>query len=48
MSQNKAKLSMYQSMKTQDILKGFTSFYSDDMIKDMKQLTIALRDLKGL
>ena len=48
LSQNKAKLSMYQTMDTQDIIKGFSSFYSDEMIKDMKQLTIALRDLKGL
>ena len=48
LSQNKAKLSMYQTMDPQDIIKGFSSFYSDEMIKDMKQLTIALRDLKGL
>ena len=48
MGLNKSKLAAYKTMTTLDLLEGFRSFYSTDMINDMKRLTLSLRDLKNL
>ena len=46
MGNNKSKLKAYQTLSTKDVLAGFNSIYSPEMIKEIEQLTKALRDLK--
>ena len=46
MGNNKSKLKAYQTLSTKDILAGFNSIYPPEMVKEIEQLTRALRDLK--
>jgi len=47
MGGNKSKLKAYQTLSTKDILAGFNSIYSPEMVKEIESLTRALRDLKN-
>ena len=47
MAGNRGKLKAFQTLSTKDILAGFNSFYPPEMVKEIEQLTRALRDLKG-
>ena len=39
-------IGMLQTLSTKDILSGFNSIYPPEMVKEIEQLTRALRDLK--
>ncbi len=47
MAGNRGKLKAFQTLSTKDILGGFNAFYPPEMVKEIEQLTRALRDLKG-
>ena len=47
MAGNRGKLKAFKTLSTKDILGGYNAIYPPEMVKEIEQLTRALRDLKG-